>query len=296
MMKFILHAKTARTAPDLGLAGEEPSADRLAFTLFVALLLHAIVILQVSFNPFESSPRDTPRETLDITIVTPTRELPPEEHDYLANTSQDGAGNTQEQVKYQEEMVAQSAPPTVPEQTPAAQTQVVTSLNSEQTAPDREETPVEPAQPQPTAAELVERSMEMIALNQEINQNLQVYSEAPRQKYISARTREFKYANYMRDWVAKVERIGQLNYPDEARRRHLSGQLMVDVAINPDGTVQEITVIRPSGHKILDDAAVRIVQLASPFAPFTDDIRGDTDVLHVTRTWVFTSSNELRSQ
>lgn len=281
---------------DISPIGEEPSADRLVFTLFVAILLHAIIILQVSFNPFEHSADNSLPQTLDITIVSPTRQLPPEQYDYLANTSQDGAGNTKEKVKYQEAAIAQAPPPAVPVESQMEQTPVVTAIESEQKVPDNEESKTEPLEAQLSATELVERSMEMIALNREISQSLQVYSEAPKQKYISARTREFKYATYMRDWVAKVERIGQLNYPDEARRQHLSGQLMVDVAINPDGTVQEITVIRPSGHKILDDAAVRIVQLASPFAPFPEDIRQDTDVLHVTRTWVFTSSNELRSQ
>ncbi len=294
MHNLIAQAMTAQPPVDIGSAGEEPTADRLVFTLFVAVLLHAIVILQVSFNPFETSAENNPPETLDITIVNPTRELPPDRYDYLANSSQDGAGNTDEKVKFQEESVAQSLPPSAPTESPAQQTQVITALDSARNTPDKTETrPL--AEEHPSATELVERSMEMIALNQEINQSLQVYSDAPKQKYISARTREFKYANYMRDWVAKVERIGQLNYPDEARRRRLSGQLMVDVAINPDGTVQEITVVRPSGQKILDDAAVRIVRLASPFAPFPDDIRQEIDVLHVTRTWVFTSSNELHS-
>jgi len=275
--------------------GEEPSADRLVFTLFVAALIHAIVILQVSFNPLDTSADNKLPETLDITIVNASHELPPDKYDYLANASQDGAGNTQERVEFQEESVAQSLPESAPPQSTSQQTQVITASESQDKTSLQVNTPA-PSNDEPSAAQLVERSMEMAALDEQINQSLQVYSQAPKQKYISARTREFKYANYMRDWVTKVERIGQLNYPDEARRRHLSGQLMVDVAINPDGTVQAITVIRPSGQKILDDAAVRIVQLAAPFAPFSDDIRQETDVLHVTRTWVFTSSNELHSQ
>jgi protein TonB len=95
----------------------------------------------------------------------------------------------------------------------------------------------------------------------------------------------------MRDWVAKVERVGDLNYPDAARRQNLSGKLIVQVAVHPDGSVREITIRKPSGYKILDDAAVRIVKLAAPFAPFPDAIRQETDVLYITRTWVFTSGN-----
>jgi protein TonB len=138
--------------------------------------------------------------------------------------------------------------------------------------------------------------MEMLTLNQQINQSLQAYSKAPKSKFISSRTREFKYASYMRDWVQKVERVGELNYPDSARRQRLSGKLIVQVALYPDGSVREITIRKPSGHKILDDAAVRIVKLAAPFAPFPDDIKNETDVLYITRTWVFTSGNRLKSR
>jgi protein TonB len=145
-----------------------------------------------------------------------------------------------------------------------------------------------------SAAELINRSMEMLTLNQQINQTLQAYSKTPKSKFISARTKEFKYASYMRDWVAKVERVGELNYPDAARRENLSGKLIVQVAVYPDGSVREITIRKPSGYKILDDAAVRIVKLAAPFAPFPESIKKETDVLYITRTWVFTSGNRLR--
>jgi protein TonB len=146
-----------------------------------------------------------------------------------------------------------------------------------------------------SAAALINRSMEIIRLNERINQSMQAYSKAPKSKFISARTKEFKYASYMRDWVAKVERVGELNYPDAARRQHLSGKLIVQVAIQPDGSVKEIAIRQPSGHKILDDAAVRIVKLAAPFAPFPDNVREETDLLYITRTWVFTSGNRLQS-
>jgi protein TonB len=91
-------------------------------------------------------------------------------------------------------------------------------------------------------------------------------------------------------WRAKVEAIGNLNYPEEAKRRHLTGNLLLDVALNPDGTVNGISLRRSSGHKTLDDAAIRIVELAAPFAPFPPEVRADIDVLHITRTWKFNES------
>jgi len=150
--------------------------------------------------------------------------------------------------------------------------------------------------PLPTAAQLITRSFAMASLNAELQQKLDVRAHRPRRKFISANTKEFRFAAYMESWRAKVERVGNINYPDEARRRDLSGSLLLDVAINPDGSVREITVRRSSGHPVLDDAAVRIVELASPFAPFPDDFVRDIDILHVTRTWKFLNNSKFSSR
>lgn len=272
-----------------------PGADRLALTLFIATALHALIILGVSFNAFDTRPDDQSTPTLDITVVNRQNTKPPEDYDYLADASQEGAGNTEEKVQPQQQTVEQAPPPTPVSETPPAPTQVLTTdIASEKVANQEQPRPEEKTETA-SAQELISRSMEMLTLNQQINQNLQAYSRAPKSKFISARTKEFKYASYMRDWVAKVERVGELNYPDAARRQNLSGKLIVQVAIYPDGTVREITIRQPSGHKILDDAAVRIVKLAAPFAPFPEDIRQETDVMYITRTWVFTSGNRLHS-
>jgi len=159
-------------------------------------------------------------------------------------------------------------------------------------SPQAESAPVQTVD----AAALVRRSLAMASLSAEVDQRMQAYAKRPRQKWISARTREHKYAAYMEAWRTKVERVGNLNYPDEARRRRLSGDLLLDVAIRADGSVVEISVRRSSGHKVLDDAAARIVRLAAPFAPFPDSIEQETDILHVQRTWRFLSSNQFASQ
>ncbi len=271
-----------------------PSVDRLAVALFIALTLHAIIILGISFAPDERDP-DSNLPTMELTIVqTPSK--PVEDADYLAAASQEGAGNTPEKVRPQQESRASSPPPPSQTQPPQpVQRQLLTTRDAQQAAPK----PAERSQTEPrpiSAAELVDRSLEMLSLNQEINQSLQAYAKRPREKFISARTREFKYANYMNDWVSKVERVGELNYPDEARRRGLSGSLLVEVTLNSDGMVRGVTILRPSGHKLLDDAAVRIVELAAPYAPFPKHIRQETDVLHITRTWEFTSGHRLHGK
>ncbi len=164
-----------------------------------------------------------------------------------------------------------------------------------------ESTPEVKSRPQPTetvsAAALVNRSLAMASLNAEINRRLKAYAERPRRKWVTARTREHKYAAYMEAWRQKVERIGNLNYPDEARRRKLSGNLLLDVALNPDGSINEITLRRSSGERALDDAAVRIVKLAAPYAKFPEAIRkDDVDILHIERTWQFVSGDRFVSR
>jgi protein TonB len=158
-------------------------------------------------------------------------------------------------------------------------------------------TPESTSEPAPTqtlrAATLVERSLAMASLSAEIDQRLEAYAERPRRIWINARTQEYKYASYMEAWRLKVERIGNLNYPDEARRRRLSGSLLLEVVLNGDGTVNDIMLRRSSGHRVLDDAAIRIVQLAAPYAPLPDNILEDTDLLHIERTWRFLSTNQF---
>ncbi len=140
---------------------------------------------------------------------------------------------------------------------------------------------------------MASRSDEIIRLNQELERKSAAYANRPRRKAISASTAEYKYAAYLNAWRRKVERIGNLNYPDEARRKKLYGNLVLHVAVQADGSIANIRILHSSGETVLDEAAIRIVQLSAPFAPFPRDIRAETDVLDITRTWQFLSSNRL---
>ena len=143
------------------------------------------------------------------------------------------------------------------------------------------------------AATPVSRRLAIAALSAEIDRKLRAYAERPRRKWISARTREHQFAAYMDAWRRKVEHIGNRNYPDEAARRGLSGNLLLEVALNPDGTVEEIALRRSSGERVLDDAAIRIVKLAAPFSKFPESIAEEVDILHIERTWIFRSDNRF---
>ncbi len=143
--------------------------------------------------------------------------------------------------------------------------------------------------PTPSAIEMMMNSFKIASLSAQLERKLQDKSERPRRKYISATTKEYKYASYMEAWRTKVERVGNLNYPEAARRDKLSGKLSLDVSLNSDGSIEQITIVKSSGHQVLDDAAIRIVKLASPYSPFPDQIREETDILHIIRTWKFSN-------
>ena len=135
----------------------------------------------------------------------------------------------------------------------------------------------------------------MARLEGEISKSTDEYSKRPRKKFIGARAEEYRFAQYIEDWRQKIERIGTLNYPAAARGK-LYGSLLLTVSISADGTVSRIDINRSSGHKVLDDSARRIVQMASPYSPFPPDIRRDTDVIEITRTWYFTQGDQLSAK
>ncbi|NMG16532.1 energy transducer TonB, partial [Aromatoleum bremense] len=147
----------------------------------------------------------------------------------------------------------------------------------------------------PSGLDLLNSAATVARLEAEIDRQLDDYARRPRKKFIGARTKEYRFAQYVEDWRHKIERVGTLNYPEAARGR-LYGSLLLVVAIRADGSIERVEVQRSSGEPILDEAAKRIVQLAAPFAPFPSDIRGDTDILEIARTWTFTNADKVIAQ
>jgi protein TonB len=148
----------------------------------------------------------------------------------------------------------------------------------------------------PTANELMQRTLEAVKLEAQIAKDMEAYQKRPKRRFVGARAEEYRFARYVEDWRLKVERVGNLNYPAAAREQKLYGSLLLTVSIRSDGTVERIDINRSSGSRILDAAAVKIVEMSAPFAAFPPDIKRDTDVLHITRTWMFTKGDELRSE
>ena len=126
----------------------------------------------------------------------------------------------------------------------------------------------------------------------QINRRIEDYNQRPRKEFVGARAREYRFAQYVEGWRMKVERLGNVNYPEDARGR-LYGSLILTVSIKTDGSLEAVEINRSSGHQVLDRAAERIVRLAAPYSAFPPDIRKDTDVLVITRTWTFAPGDKL---
>ncbi len=291
--------------------------DRLGLTLCLAIITHAVIVLGITFSQVETFPENY--DTMEIILVQQKSEAP-DEAKLLAQASLEGGGDTTETVTpatplpppFPDEQAEVTMPENIPsppaDTRPEPDRQIIASASGKSEIPATEpDTSVaadqgteQPADnitedhPVPDAATLLTNARRMAALSAEIQRKLEARAERPRRQYVTASTREFKYAAYMEAWRAKVERVGNLNYPDAARHQNLSGSLILEVALQPDGSVHEIIIRQSSGHKILDDAAIRIVRLAAPFSPFPDNIREETDILHITRTWQFLDNRGFR--
>lgn len=294
----------ATRQPELSSTEVKP-ADRLGFTLFLAAVLHAALILGLGFTLAEPSQIS---KTLEITLSTFKSEEQPKEADFLAQDNQQGSGTlehkaapkTTEQAIFQDSEVKRVTPPASP-QPPAARQEAPKAAVATR-APQPQKTPVkrEESKPSPSPRtapvfDSAQLSSEIASLEAELAMEVQQYAKRPKiHRLNAASTMRDKGAWYKDEWRKKVERIGNLNYPDEARRAGIYGSLRLLVSINRDGTLYEVQVLESSGQRLLDQAALRIVRLAAPFAPFTGDL-ADVDRLEIIRTWRFERGDRLSS-
>ncbi len=272
------------------------SNDRFAVSILMALGLHATILLGVGFV-LDFKPLTHPLETLDVVLVNWRSETKPDEADFLAQATQLGGGESTDATRPSQENTGASPGPSDGEDPLDQQEQVSNVADAEReqiliedetSAFSQQITSIEqPDTPLPSAATLMQESMTMAKLQPGIQRDRESLSKLPRRKWISANTRAYEFAAYMQAWVAKVERVGNLNYPEEVRRLKLTGDLVMTVGINVDGSVESIDIQRSSGKPQLDNAATRIVRLAGPYSPLPDHINATVDILHITRTWRF---------
>lgn len=279
------------------------TGDRLGVTILFSVIAHAVIALGVSFDYEKMRPR---LPSLEVILLQSASGENPDKADFLAQSNNSGGGESDEAKRPSQPVSGPQpqlhdglAPVPMQHSTPraqqASQPELQTTAASDFSVRTRQPSQDMPELENPTDRKALERQLEMARLANELQQDAERYAKRPKRKFISANTREYEYATYMKAWVARVERVGNINYPDEARRQQLRGQLILTVGMNRDGSIKSIDVIKSSGHALLDEAAQRIVRLAAPFPtiPVNDE---KLDELHVTRTWQFLPGDTLQTK
>lgn len=299
---------TYETTPTVSSSYRYPLANRLSVAMAVSLLLHLTLLFGVAFQ-FPQPNFDKIATSLEVVLVNNKTRTQPAKTELLAQDNLDGGGNTDDdrRAKTPFPVLPKSKPLTDDRTTQQKIKQLELEAQELMTVLDNTQQIQQPsAQNNETekklitmdAADLLQRSLDIARLSAQIDQDHDNYQKRPKRKFVGARTREYRFARYVEDWRIKVERIGNLNYPEAARKGKLYGNLQLTVSIRSDGSLESIEINRSSGEKILDEAAINIVKLAGQggFAPFPPNISEDTDILHITRTWVFAPSDRLLSQ
>ena len=278
-------------------------SDRLSATMVLAVLVHAMLILGIGFAIEDAAPV-TP--TLDVMLTQTRSELTPKEADFLAQAANQGGGEHEKTLRPRDSQAGPIpqqeeglAPRPLRAQTPAPSPppdpRVITATTGEQPFPAPQPQQEVDAKDLPPGIEKIDHDIAMARLAAEIHLRSEQYAKRPKRKFVSASTKEYAWAQYLRSWVDRVERVGNLNYPDEARRRRIGGLVVISVAVRRDGSIEATRIVQSSHIPMLDNAALRIVKLSEPFAPLPKT-KDDPDVLHITRTWQFMPGGELVDQ
>lgn len=280
------------------------STPVLAAAFGVSILLH-VVFFSVRFALPDYAGRHERSKELEVVLVNARHDKAPDKAEVLAQANLDAGGTSEQDVRATTFLPVQ--PDTLDGDALTEAHRKIQQLEQQQQelltqtrepAPSvpktRQKVETTPAPVPVSGLDMLDSAAAIARLEAQIDRNQQEYAKRPRRTSVGSRAKEYRFAQYVEDWRQKVERIGALNYPEAARGK-IYGSLMLTVVIRTDGSVEQVEVERSSGHKILDDAAVRIVQMASPYAPFPPSISKDTDLLEITRTWTFTNDSRVRA-
>lgn len=277
-----------------------PITGAMAFSV----ALHAFLLFGISLVLPDPRSAASFMQPLQVVLVNAKSKSRPAKADALAQANLDGGGNTPEDRRASTPLPAirddqQFTPEQIAKRVAQLEEEskrMLTRLKSDHKVA-QPELRKQQSSDASRGEDLVQKSLEIARLEAQINKNLDTYQKMPRRKHIGARTKSIVEAQYLEDWRIKVERIGNLNYPEQARQQRIFGSLKLSVSINADGSLGPVEVSKSSGHRILDAAAMRIVRLAAPYPPIPAEILKEyKDGINLTRTWTFTSSDRLESE
>ena len=270
-----------------------PGDNKIGATFVFSLLVHGLLLFGIGVGYVATRPA---LPTLDVTLVNVANSEAPDKADFLAQANNKGGG---ESDKSQRPSQPYSGLLPLPSQGTAPQPVTAATPAPQQATEQRMLTTTGPANfsvssdnakdardTQDTADE-ARVAQEAAQLAAELRQASQAYAKRPRKKFISANTKEYAYAAYMRDWVERIERVGNLNYPQQLREQHVHGDVILTVGLNRDGSLHDVDVTKSSGYDVIDKAAIAIVKLCAPFPPLPTDSKEEVDILYITRTWQF---------
>ncbi len=304
-----------------GRAFQLTASERFVTALFVSIILHATFLLGTYFKSPDPKQFKSNQSSLDVVLVNSKSKDRPRDPSVQAQTNLDGGGNTDEKRR------AKSPLPTLLDKVTELEESVAKMMETAQ-LPPRESAKIMTApqskqrvEQQPTGStrdaagegdqvarehpnslpsalvnQALQRARQIAKLEAQISKDYHAYQQRPKRKFVGASAVEYRFAGYVEDWRATIEKIGNEHYPEAARQRKLYGSLLITVAIRADGSLENIELPRSSGNKILDAAAIHIVELAAPYPRFPQALRDEADVLHITRTWTFTRADELLSE
>jgi protein TonB len=280
--------------------------NRFGNSVMFSAIVHVIIIFGVTFTHLNPRLFDPSILPLEVVLVNARSATAPVKADVYAQANLDGGGDVEEdrQLRSPLPASAEDKPPAPAQEADARVhaleqqardllTQIKAGYSVPANPPQAAPKPVEKS-PAP-ANDLAQRSLEMARLAARIDREWDEYQKRPRRENAIMRAKEYSFARYVEDWRVKVERVGNLNYPEAARRNGVYGSLVLTVEINQNGSLEEVHVEKSSGSRILDAAAIKIVELSAPFAPFPDAMRKQVDIFGITRTWTFTR-DQLTSQ
>ena len=282
--------------------------DILSVTAFFSALIHAVVILGISFNLPDTRAINNTDNTLDVVLINTANNQEATDAEIVSTNDNAGGGQDDKEASSPIPFEAvQPSPVQSIKKTATTQAsniispdQLITSTQGDlsiqkETRVEERLKSLEDAVGDDKLTTKTQRQLERERLIAKLNQSFEDYQKRPQKEYLSPNTTKHQAARYLDDWRKKVEVAGNANYPVKAKAEGLYGTLILTVEINRNGTISDIFINSPSPHKLLNDAAIRFVRDASPFDSFPDDVDKDTDILVITRAFHFLKNNQLTS-
>ena len=275
--------------------------DKNVMTFTLALLTLSVVILGISFKYQDKDAKII--HSMDVILAKKSNPETPDDAEYLAQNNQLGGGDKEQKARptnpfsatslIAEGQAQQESPQLEKQQTKQNETPVITAKQADNKT--KLQQPNKDKQQKDANSTQESKQQKLAKIQDEIARKIENYAKKPRSKYVSSSTKAYEFAPYINNWVQKIERTGDLNYPEQAKQKSFIGNVMLTVGINKDGSIHEIKIIKSSDYKFLDEATKHIVKLAQPFDPLPET-KERVDVLYITRTWQFLPGHLLREK